>query len=76
MTFYKNGLVFVKERVVQREGKKDLTFVTLADPNTYESNDFLLNDKSQSNFGQGDLLDVELEVEGRYSNVFLIPAPA
>ncbi len=73
MVFVKEGLVFVKKRVVEREGKKTLLFVTLADPDTFESNDFILNNESGSNFNQGDPVDAHLVVDNRFSSVIIYP---
>lgn len=73
MEFVKDGLIFVKKRTLERKDKKTLVFVTLADPVTFESEDFILNDESQSNFEQGAQVNVLLNVENRFSNVVLRP---
>ncbi len=71
MRFVKQGVIFVDKKKVEREGKKTLTFVSIADPATYENETFLLNSDSGVNFSNGETVDVELIVEGRFSSIVL-----
>jgi hypothetical protein len=71
MRFVKQGVIFVDKKKVEREGKKTLTFVSVADPATYENETFILNSDSSANFANGEVVDIELIVEGRFSSVLL-----
>lgn len=60
-------LVLVSVRPVKTKAGKDLTFVKLADPATYENVDFILGDGLNFNgCAAGELVDVCLDVDGRF----------
>jgi hypothetical protein len=76
MTFYpERPLVLVNYRVAEKEGKR-FTFITMADPESYENETFML-DKSQSVDGLRvkNRYLLRLEVEGKYSTATLQPEP-
>lgn len=71
MEFIKKGLVFVDKNTLEREGKKTLHFVSLADPATYQNESFILDDSSITDFKQGEIVDVTLIVKNKFSSVKL-----
>lgn len=73
MKFVKDGLVFVEKKRVEREGKKTLEFVTVADPETYESETFILNTDYSfpSDLKNGELVNAEVFIENRFTSMSL-----
>ncbi|ABW19362.1 hypothetical protein [Alkaliphilus oremlandii] len=71
MEFIKKGLVFVEKNTLEREGKKTLRFVELADPKTYKNEVFLLDDDSKAEFGQGEMVDAVLTVKNKFTSIKL-----
>ena len=69
MKFRKNGMVFVEETIIKRDGKKDLEFIMIADPVTYENESFFKSDKMVDEFKKGEKIDVEIEKKGQYVNI-------
>lgn len=73
MNFVKNGLVFVERKKVEREGKKTIEFVTVADPQTYENETFILNTDygCPLDLANGVIVDAELIVNNRFTSIVL-----
>lgn len=71
MEFIKKGLVFVDKSTLEREGKKTLNFVSLADPKTYQNETFILDDDSKVSFNQGEIVDAVLIVKNKFTSVKL-----
>ncbi|SNS03177.1 hypothetical protein SAMN05446037_100322 [Anaerovirgula multivorans] len=71
MEFIKKGLVFVEKNILEREGKKTLRFVELADPKTYKNEQFMLDDDSKADFSQGEMVDAILIVKNRFTSIKL-----
>jgi c-di-GMP-binding flagellar brake protein YcgR len=77
MTFYpERNLVLVNYQTVEKEAegkKKKYTFATLADPETYENQTFMLSkDHSLLGLQARNQYRVALEVEGKYSTATLL----
>jgi len=66
MKFEKNNLVVVNKK--EGKSKKDniLHFIKLADPTTFESEQFLLANESYKDFKQGDCVNCEIDVENGF----------
>ena len=71
MEFIKKGLIFVDTNTLEREGKKTLHFVSVADPDTYQNESFILDDSSPRDFKKGEKIDVTLIVKNKFSSVKL-----
>jgi hypothetical protein len=74
MTFYpERNLVLVNCRTAEKDGKK-YTFATLADPETYENQTFMLGREQTLEFLiPKNRYRLVLEIEGKYSTATLIP---
>ncbi len=69
------NLVFVKARNFKSSKGNDCTFVTLANPSTYESIDVMpVKGCDLSRFAEGEKVSAVLHYDGRYTNVELLPA--
>lgn len=74
MKFVKESVVYVDKKVVSRDGKKPLVFAKIADPTTYESEEFIVNDESVATLSElpkGSIVDAYLVVDGRFSSLIL-----
>ena len=69
------NLVLVKQRTFISKSNNTCTFLTLADPKTYESVDIMpIRGMDLSRLSDGTLYKAVLHYDGRYTSVELIPA--
>lgn len=74
---YENGLVrLVSVRKAVSQNGKDLYFAKVADIETYESNDYMINrnECNPDSLVAGYDYHLYLTVDGRFSSVYLVPA--
>ena len=70
----KNVLRLVSTQSVEREGKKTLHFVKLADEETFDSCEFMLHrDQVPEGLVWKDRYRVTLDIDGRFTSVMLEP---
>lgn len=67
--------VFVEETTIKREGKKDITLIKLADPNSYESISLFVDKDAEIDrtIKKGDYVYVEINVyETRFTGMSIV----
>lgn len=74
MKFYLRNVRLVSKRCFQSRNGKDLCFLRVANPDTFESGDFLpVQGVDVSTLEEGKDYSAVLHVDGRYSNIELVP---
>ena len=72
MLFVKENVVFVKKNVVNTKNGNKITFVTIADPETYENYTGILSSKCDiSGITSGSICNASLMADGRYTNIII-----
>jgi len=68
----KQNCVLVEVIPVQKDGKKPIKLVKVADRSTFENETFFLNEQeSDDNLGQGELVGIELDIKGKFTTATL-----